>query len=511
MVFQSILFPDSEGVRRPEATAPPEFVTDLNLDQIVDAMTAPKAEYKLKPFFYAPLGDLAAVRYRQDVMRDLDGEALLGAILRFAEQMREMRKELERSAKLYYQKQKRWWFLEAALRYCQAAHHLACDLAPLSPASAGLSTFKTFVADHCASAGFARLLAEAEQIRKALAAITYSLIIKDDSITVRDYADEIDYSAAVEETFQKFAQGIGKDYRVKFSEPFEMNHVEAAVLDSVARLNPGEFGRLSEFCADHADFLDPTIARFDREVQFYVAYREYIAPLRAAGLGFCMPELSATDKTISVADGFDLALAHKLTAPDANVVRNDFALEGDERAIIVSGPNQGGKTTFLRMFGQLHYLASLGLPVPGREARLLLFDQLFTHFEREEKVENLRSKFEDDLVRVHRIIERASGRSIVLMNESFSSTSLEDAVLIGKNVVRRMLAKDLICVYVTFVDELSELSRSTVSMVSTIVPGDSASRTFKIVRRRADGRAYAMAIAAKHRLTYDALRQRIGG
>ena len=400
MAFFSILYPKCESRAETESSEQPAFFKDLNLDQIVAAVTAGRQEYRLQPFFHVSLKDIDAIHYRQEIMRDLQDNVLLGHIQSFARTMRAMREHLAQAAKLYYERQKKAWFVNAMELYCDAVQSLARDLRLVELKSRGLLAFRDYVNDYIRTERFTALLSGIRSLRAELSSIKFCLLIRDNSITVRSYESETDYSVEVAETFAKFRQGAVKDYTVKFLGWPEMNHVEAGILDLVAKLHPEVFAHLDEFCSRHTDYLDETIEVFDREVQFYAAYLEFIQRLKEAGLKFCYPEICADRKDIYSLEGFDLALASKLVQENSAVVCNDFYLKDKERIFIVSGPNQGGKTTFARAFGQMHYLASVGCPVPGAKARLFLFDGLFTHFEQEEDIARLRGKLQDDLLRI---------------------------------------------------------------------------------------------------------------
>jgi len=508
MSFHSILFEGTEDSITKETLEAPIFFIDLNLDQIIDAITAGKQEYNLKPFFYTPLNDVDAVKYRHEIFRDLENKKMFEDIKSFSQKMRTMREHLAKADKLYYKYQKERWFLETIEIYCDAVNCLVHDLSLADLKSRGFMAFCEYLTDYSNSERFRSLLAETKKLFDDLSSVKYCMLIKDGSIKVRKYESEIDYSATVEETFEKFKHGAVKDYRVQFfGGPADMNHVEAAVLDLVAKLYPDIFLYLDNYCVKNSSYLDETIGFFDREIEFYVAYLEFTAIFKRGGLQFCYPQIVSKSKEVYDCEGFDLALAYKLEK--SSVVCNDFYLKDKERIFVVSGPNQGGKTTFARAFGQLHYLASVGCPVPGREAQLFLFDRLFTHFEKEEDMKNLRGKLQDDLVRIQSILNQATSNSIIIMNEIFTSTTLQDDIFLSKKLMEKIIELDLLCVWVTFIDELASFGEETVSMVSTAVPENPALRTYKILRKPADGLAYAIAIAEKYRLTYDSLKERI--
>ena len=504
--FRSILFwKTEEGIGQ----APPDFFRDLNLDQVVESITVGKGAYDLKPFFYTPLLDIDAIKYRHEVFQDLEDPDLLESIRAFARRMREMRECLTTIDKLFYHYQKQRWFSDAAGIYCDAIVRLAEELSSLAIKSRGMNGFRSYLRMYAKSEAFTSLLAETKKLTGDLSSIAYSVIVRTGSFTVRKFGGEADYSAQIEKTFSKFRQSAVKEYRVSFESRHQLNHIEAKILEFVARLFPEVFTNLDEYCQKNASYPDNTIERFDREVQFYIAYLEYCDPIKRAGLQFCYPELSDQSKAASSNEGFDLALANQLVNKGAPVVCNDFYLNDPERIFVVSGPNQGGKTTFARAFGQMHHLASIGCLVPGKSARLFLFDRILTHFERQENMTSLRGKLQDDVIRIHEILEQATSESLIIMNEIFTSTTLQDALFLSEKVIAKIIERDGVCVWVTFVDELASFAKQVVSMVSTVLPEDPTVRTFKVLRRPAAGLAYALSLAEKHRLTSEQLNERI--
>ena len=486
-----------------------DFVVDLHLDEIATWLTARRDEYDLRAFFFAPCPDVEAIAYRHAVFRDLEAAPLTATLRSFADGMRAVRGRIARSRNSRHRYERERWLLDAVEVYVPTIAALADGLDAAHPGSRGLGQIADHLRHYVGSEAFGRLGSDSRRVGGTLDALDFRVRISGRRIVVSRYEAEPDYGAELRATFARFRAAEVAPTEFPTRPGDALDHVEAAVLEGVAQMHPDAFAALLAFAADHGDFIDPTLGRFDREIQFYLAYRERIDDLRPHGLEFCYPEVSADSKATSVRDTFDLALAARHAARGRPIVTNELDLGETERIVVVSGPNQGGKTTFARAVGQLHHLARLGCPVPGTEARVFLVDAIHTHFERSEDLGNLAGKLEDDLQRIRRILEAATPRSLLVMNESFSSTTVSDALFLNGAVLGEAVRLDLLAVVVTFLDELASLTPTTVSMVSAVDPADPGRRTFKLERRPADGVAYAEAIARKHGLTYELVKRRV--
>lgn len=509
MNFQSILFNHTEYRIDENTISDPSCFVNLHLNQIVDALIKGKEEYNLRPYFQIPLPDVDTIVFRQKVMADLENPRLFRYVQTFADSMRSLRDQMNYNAKLEYQHHKERLFIDAIIFYFEFLQEFFRNLSTVDLQSEGLIEFRSYLKKYIQLEEVLNRIAEAREIIVKLSSIKYCVNINGLQVQVLNYENEPDYSNEVEETFAKFKQGNVKDYKVGIPFNLSMNHVEASILKGVALLNPEIFAKMDSFYENNLNFQNSVISVFDREIQFYITYISYIEKIKNVGLKFCYPTILAESKQVLCNECFDLALANKLIDDKKEVVVNDFFLDGKERIIVVSGPNQGGKTTFSRTFGQVHYLSNLGCPIPGSMAQLFLFDNMFTLFEKEEDIGKLRGKLQDDLIRIHEILQSSTSRSIIILNELFSSTTLKDAIFLSKVVMDNIIRLDSICVWVTFIDELASYSEQTVSMVGSVLVENPSMRSYKIQRKPADGLAYAIAVADKYHLTYSSLKERL--
>jgi DNA mismatch repair protein MutS len=509
--FGSILFAGDMPLDQVDAAQEPECFGDLNLDQLVEAICAKHDRAHLQPYFWTTLATREEVAYRQDTIRAIEqhGQAR-ASFVRFVAEADRVQQHLSLKGAVHYALQRDRCLLDAAHVYRDAVLALAADLQHLELPALALKQLADYVEHYVASTAFKRLDADVTRTQDAMDSVEYVLTINNSRIRVGRDNRLPDLGAAVADLFARFRDRGSPGDPVTYRGNGGFGHVDAQVLEKVAALFPSEFGELAKFAEVHAPFTDPTVVRFAREAEFVLTVLEFKDRLETRELPMCYPSL--LEKHALAVDGcYDAALAAKMLGAEKGrkLVLNSVQLRGIEQIIVVTGPNQGGKTTLARTFGQLHYLAALGLPVPAARAELVLADHVFAQFERREDPAMGRGKLQDDLIRMRQILEDATSRSVVVLNEVFSSTSTDDALALARRMLDQLLERGCMGLVVTFLDELASHDERIVSMVADIDPDDPAVRTFHLTRRPADGRAYAEAIAHKYRLTAGDITERL--
>lgn len=171
--FVSVLFERDPGTAGEEA-AQPDFFVDLNLDQIVASLTAGRGEYELEPLLHATLQDPDAILYRQEVMQDLEQEAVSAAIKAFAEAQHEVRVKLAGAGKRYYAKQQQRWLLDAATLYDTSVEQLAQALESAALSSRGLAGVADYLSRYVADGQIAARREQEHGLLKQLGEVQYT-------------------------------------------------------------------------------------------------------------------------------------------------------------------------------------------------------------------------------------------------------------------------------------------------------------------------------------------------
>lgn len=285
--------------------------------------------------------------------------------------------------------------------------------------------------------------------------------------------------------------------------PAQFDNILNKMLDTMAK-------NLRRTLDKYADMAIGNIADVIPEFVYYIRFAEFMIGLEKKGFKMVRASATAGGNCTMRAKGFyNFKLALSLSNPKELVV-NDLDFDDDHTIYLLTGANRGGKTTSTQAVGLLFALAQGGVYVPADSFEFAPVDCIFTHFPADEDKTMDLGRLGEECVRFKEIFTNVTSDSLILMNETFSTTSFEEGYYIACDSIKALLTKGVRTIYNTHMHKLGidavELSKDSAKKASSlIVKSEGGNRSFKLEVAPPEGSSYAADIAKKYGVTYEML------
>lgn len=275
--------------------------------------------------------------------------------------------------------------------------------------------------------------------------------------------------------------------------------------------------KLKHVLSRHVAVSTTTISALLPELLYYIHWAEYVEKLQKKGFQMCKPQLLDSSKREMHAAGlYNLKLAQSFLEKNEgseSIVGNDLDFDAQHRLYILTGANRGGKTTITQAVGVAFLLAQGGIYVPARSFAFSPADNIFTHYPADENQTMDLGRLGEESKRFRDIFVEATSQSLLLLNESFSTTSFEEGFYIARDVVRILLKLGVRTIFNTHMHklaiEIEELNQESEEnkAASLITETEEGRRSYRIRVAPPEGLSYARDIAEKYGVTYELLDQ----
>ena len=264
---------------------------------------------------------------------------------------------------------------------------------------------------------------------------------------------------------------------------------------------------VQSYVLENTDFL----LNLMPEIEFLVRGADLLDRLRRRSIPLCRPEISEGAHSVFRAhDLYNPCVALKV---EDEIVPNDIDFCHEEAMIyVLTGPNRGGKSVVTCAVGLSQAMMQLGLMVPAKDAVISIADGIFTHFPTGADDTIDKGRLGEECARLRDIFEEVTDKSLVLLDESLSSTGSFEASYIAAEVLAGLSRVGCRCLFSTHLHELAaeidSINARTApeggSKIDTLVAGiEEGKRSFKIIRTKPDGKSYARDIADRYGLSYE--------
>ena len=293
------------------------------------------------------------------------------------------------------------------------------------------------------------------------------------------------------------------------STTFYLDKLVSKMLDTLVK-------KLRDTLSKYINVAVINISKLIPEFVYYIRFAEFIEGNLKKNMPFCEPKIISSEDlekgiTMKARGLYNLKLAISSNHSE-EIVYNDLDFDTDHTVYILTGANRGGKTTITQAVGLLFVLAQGGIYVPATSFEYKPVDSIFTHFPADEDKTMDLGRLGEECVRFKELYTEATSESLMLLNETFSTTSFEEGYYIACDSVKAILNKGIRTIYNTHMhklaydaDKLSSEGDYKVKAASLIVKNEGANRSFKVEVAPPEGMSFAKDIAEKYGVTYDML------
>ena len=271
---------------------------------------------------------------------------------------------------------------------------------------------------------------------------------------------------------------------------------------------------VADYVMDNTDFLLKLLP----EIEFVSRAAELLGKLSThPGCSVCYPELAPmADKRFESVGLYNPRVA---LAIDDEIVTNDLSFDDEARIYVLTGPNRGGKSVITVALGAAQAMCQLGLPVPAEKCVISPVSGIFTHFPEGADDTIDKGRLGEECARLKEIFDAADENTLILLDESLSSTGAYEASYIASEILSAFAVMKCRGIFSTHLHELAasvpEINERSMRQggirLDTLVAGiEEGQRSFKIYRAKPDGKSYARDIADKYGLSFENLMERMG-
>jgi len=234
---------------------------------------------------------------------------------------------------------------------------------------------------------------------------------------------------------------------------FEVDERDVAGGQALTELAGRVINDVANTVTQSCDHVRGFFARLRFELGFYRGCVNLHDLLAKAGVPTCFPEPTPLGtRSFACRDLRDvgLCLSTKRSVRGNDIDAQTICL------IMVTGANEGGKSTFLRSVGAAQVMMQAGMFVTASSLRANVTNGVFTHFKREEDDTMTHGKFDEELDRMSTLADHIGGQSMLLCNESFASTNEREGSQIACGIIDAMLKRGVVVVFVTHMYDLAQ-------------------------------------------------------